>query len=130
MTQIERIPYLYSLLGKSVNMVDKIIEGMMQKHEADFISAYRGHMLRVQQELLLIKKTISEQQFKMKLDNRINTLQKSLNWFKEEAMNLSKIVENKNNQIKQIQGEYSLIKNEISILTEALKKSKKQVKIA
>jgi hypothetical protein len=40
-------------------------------------------------------------------------------------MNLSKIVENKNNQIKQIQGEYSLIKNEISILTEALKKSKK-----
>jgi len=48
MTQIERIPYLYSLLGKSVNMVDKLIEGMMQKHEADFISAYRGHMLRVQ----------------------------------------------------------------------------------
>ena len=45
-------------------------------------------------------------------------------------MNLSKIVENKNNQIKQIQGEYSLINNEISILTEALKKSKKQVKIA
>jgi hypothetical protein len=74
MSQLERIPYLYSLLGKSVTMVDKIVEGMMQKHEADFISAYRGHMLRVQQELLLIKKTISEQQFKMKLDNRINTL--------------------------------------------------------
>ena len=45
-------------------------------------------------------------------------------------MNLSKIVENKNNHIKKIQGEYSLIKNEISILTEALKKSKKQNKIA
>ncbi len=70
-----------------------MIEGMMQKHEADFISAYRGHMLKVQQELLLIKKTLSEQQFKMKLDSRVNTLQKSLNWFKEEAMNLSKIVE-------------------------------------
>jgi len=44
-------------------------------------------------------------------------MQKSLNWFKEEAMNLSKIVENKNNQIKSIQGEYSVIKNEIGILT-------------
>lgn len=52
-------------------------------------------MLRVQQELLLIKKTISEQQFKMKLDNRVSTLQKSLKWFKDEALNLSGIVENK-----------------------------------
>jgi uncharacterized protein YlxW (UPF0749 family) len=127
MTQNEKIPYLYGLLNKSVRKVDILIEGMMHKHEADFISAYRGHMLRVQQELLLIKKTISEQQFKMKLDSRVNTLQKSLNWFKEEAMNLSKIVEQKSNHIKQIQGEYNLIKNEIGILTEALKKSKKEI---
>jgi hypothetical protein len=60
MTQMEKIPYLYGLLNKSVRKVDILIEGMMQKHEADFIAAYRGHMLRVQQELLLIKKTISE----------------------------------------------------------------------
>lgn len=61
MTQMEKIPYLYGLLNKSVKKVDTLVEGMMQKHEADFISAYRGHMLKVQQELLLIKKTISEQ---------------------------------------------------------------------
>lgn len=53
----------------------------------------------------------------MKLDSRVNTLQKSLKWFKEEAMNLSKIVEQKNHQIKQVQSEYALVKNEIAILT-------------
>lgn len=59
-------------------------------------------MLRVQQELILIKKTVSEQEFKMKLDTRINTLQKSLKWFKDEALNLSSIVESKSKHIKDI----------------------------
>jgi hypothetical protein len=48
MSQMEKIPYLYGLLNKSVKKVDTLVEGMMQKHEADFISAYRGHMLKVQ----------------------------------------------------------------------------------
>jgi CII-binding regulator of phage lambda lysogenization HflD len=66
----------------------------------------------------------------MKLDNRVNTLQKSLKWFKDEAMNLSKIVENKNHQIKQVQNEYALVKNEIAILTQGLKNAKKEALIA
>ena len=57
-------------------------------------------MIRVQEELLLIKKNTSEQQFKLKIDARVNTLQKSLKWFKEEAMSLSGVVEVKNKQIK------------------------------
>lgn len=65
----------------------------------------------------------------MKMDTRINTLQKQLKWFKDEALNLSRIVENKNKQIKDIQGEYALIQNEISLLTEALKKQKKNNRI-
>ena len=40
----------------------------------------------------------------MKMDSRVNTLQKSLKWFKDEAMNLSNIVEQKNLQIKEVQG--------------------------
>lgn len=66
----------------------------------------------------------------MKLDNRVNTLQKSLKWFKDEAMNLSKIVESKNHQIKQVQSEYALVKNEISILTQGLKNAKREALIA
>lgn len=65
----------------------------------------------------------------MKMDTRINTLQKQLKWFKDEALNLSRIVENKNKQIKDIQGEYLLIQNEISLLTEALKNQKKKNRI-
>jgi archaellum component FlaC len=65
----------------------------------------------------------------MKMDNRVNTLQKSLKWFKDEAMNLSKIVENKNHQIKQVQSEYSLVKNEIAILTQGIKNAKREALI-
>jgi hypothetical protein len=45
-------------------------------------------------------------------------------------MNLSKIVENKNHQIKQVQNEYALVKNEIAILTQGLKNAKKESLIA
>jgi hypothetical protein len=86
-------------------------------------------MMKVQQELLLIKKSISDQQFKMKLDSRIGQLQKSLKWFKDEALNLSSIVENKSKQIKDIQGEHILIQNEISLLTQALKNQKKENRV-
>jgi chromosome segregation ATPase len=65
----------------------------------------------------------------MKLDARIKQLQESLKWFKDEALNLSSIVEKKNKQIKDIQGEYALIQNEISLLTEALKRQKKENKL-
>lgn len=83
-------------------------------------------MIRVQEELLLIKKNTSEQQFKLKIDARVNTLQKSLKWFKEEAMSLSGVVEVKNKQIKQTQAESLLIQNDITILTQTLKNSKKE----
>jgi hypothetical protein len=49
-----------------------------------------------------------------------------LKWFKEEAMNLSKIVENKNHQIKQVQSEYQLIKNDIVTLTQGIKNAKRE----
>ena len=75
---------------------------------------------------MLIKKNTSEQQFKLKIDARVNTLQKSLKWFKEEAMSLSGVVEVKNKQIKQTQAESLLIQNDITILTQTLKNSKKE----
>lgn len=65
----------------------------------------------------------------MKLDNRINTLQRSLKWFKDEALNLSRIVETKTQRIKEISGEHTLIQNEITLLTQALKNSKKENRI-
>lgn len=65
----------------------------------------------------------------MKLDSRVKQLQDSLKWFKDEALNLSGIVEKKNKQIKDIQGEYALIQNEIGLLTEALRRQKKENKV-
>jgi len=47
MSSDEKIPFLNGHLNKSINRIDNLIEAMMQKHEADFISAYRGHMLKV-----------------------------------------------------------------------------------
>ena len=37
----EKISFLYGQLHKSINTMDVLIDGMMQRHEADFISAYR-----------------------------------------------------------------------------------------
>lgn len=41
MTTNEKISFLYGQLHKSINTMDMIVDGLMQRHEADFISAYR-----------------------------------------------------------------------------------------
>jgi hypothetical protein len=41
MTTNEKISFLYGQLHKSIDTMDMIVDGLMQRHEADFISAYR-----------------------------------------------------------------------------------------
>ena len=43
-----------------LTQLDSIHTAIIQKHEADFISSYKEHMLKVQQELVQFKKKSSE----------------------------------------------------------------------
>lgn len=63
---------IHEEINNVIQNFDQRVEEMMMKQEKDFLSAYRGHMLKVQKELETLKKKCNEQEFLLKRDNRIN----------------------------------------------------------
>lgn len=62
---------------------------MLQKHETDFVAAYKDHMLKVQFELIQFQKKSSEYYQMIKKNEKIKTLETSISWLREESINLS-----------------------------------------
>lgn len=67
---------------------DEHLDNILERNEKDFLTAYRGHMLKVQKELEYFKAKTSEQEFRMKMDEHVQKIEKSLEWFRSEALNL------------------------------------------
>ena len=63
---------------------------MLQKHETDFVTSYKDHMLKVQIELMTFKKKSSDFYQNIKRDEKIKTLEKSIEWLRTESIELSK----------------------------------------
>lgn len=76
-----------------IGAIDGRIDSMIEKHEKDFITAYRGHMLKIAKEMEHLKKKCNEQEFLLRRDERVNSLEKQLEWFRAESLNLSKSAE-------------------------------------
>ena len=62
----------------------------MAKHEMDFLLSYKGHMHRVTKELERYKKALNEKEFMSRREHRLVKLQGQVEWFKGEALELSK----------------------------------------
>lgn len=77
-------------------------------------------MMKVQKELVQVKKILSEQQFRLKKDLAVANLQKSLVWFRNEALSLSKLNEKKKDQIKRIKANNGMLEDDREFLEKAL----------
>lgn len=55
--------------------------------------SYKEHMLKVQMELLNMKKRTTDYYLRMKQDDRVRFLEGSLQWVRSEAMKLMKALE-------------------------------------
>ncbi len=62
---------------------------IIQRHEQDFVTSYKDHMMKVQCELMLYKKKSAEFYNKMKKDERIKFLEHTISWFRDEAIKLA-----------------------------------------
>ncbi len=89
----------YNELQNLISELDTKFDRVLERHEKDFLSAYRGHMIKVQKELNYLRRKAKEQEIKLKKDERINNLQKSLDWFRKEALKLGKTCEYQKKEI-------------------------------
>ena len=75
----------YKILEKHVDEWDLHMDTVLQKHEQDFLNAFKCQMFGLYAQLKELKKKNDENELRLKRDEKINALQKSLDWFREEA---------------------------------------------
>jgi len=87
--RMQQIETDHAELEAILQSIDQVNNAIIQKHEADFISSYKDHMLKVQIELLQFKKRSSEFFNNMRKDEKLKMLEQSVKWLRDELVALS-----------------------------------------
>ncbi|CDW84646.1 UNKNOWN [Stylonychia lemnae] len=122
----EKLKLAYDGIMKEIENMDEYIDNILQKQEIDFLSAYRGHMMKVQREIIMFKKMLSEQQYRLKRDQTISGLKKQFHWFRDEALTLSKLYEKNKDVLKKTKVNAQMLEDDRGFLVEVLKKNKRE----
>lgn len=86
----QRIVELADSIDEQIVMLDNRLDMVLENHEKDFLSAYRLHMVRVQQELTELKTRGTEAQLQLKQEKWIAALELELNHYRRDCVNIQK----------------------------------------
>ena len=73
-----------------VDNMSKRVGDVIMKHEMHFLESYRSHMRQITRDLDKYKRALNEKEFMFRRDDRMVKLQNNVDWFKREALTLSK----------------------------------------
>ena len=85
-------------------------------------------MRKVQKEIVNLKKMLIEQESNAKKDKKVLQLQNAFVWFRDEALQLSKMCKQKQDQYKELMNSSSILRDEKRYLEIALLNSKRENK--
>lgn len=120
-------------MNQLVNGIEEQFTYVLNQHENDFLNAYKGHMSKVTQELNFLKNRAAEANGKLLNDDSINSLQKNIEWFKSEAINLDQKLEDQKEELAKFKAREANLQQDKTFLEEQVKEQKrhnKMVKIA
>ena len=94
----------YEGIHNVIHQLDTLHSAIIQKHEADFVSSYKDHMVRVQLEMAEFKKKTSEYHMNMKKSEKIKMLETSISFFREECVKMVAMIDKLKNENAQYAG--------------------------
>lgn len=65
-------------INLQIEELDQKLDIVLEKNEKDFLTAYRFHMLKVQNELMQLKKKANETELKSLQDSKLAELEKEI----------------------------------------------------
>lgn len=108
---------------------DKSLIKVVEKHEVDFLNAYKTHMQKVERELISLKAKAAQQEERLKNDERVLKLEKSVAWFSDEMARLQRLKEDGFNSIDMLSTKVQTMIAEKRFMEEQVKASKRQNKL-
>ena len=98
----EHISDLHSSINDKIEELDSKLDIVLEKNEKDFLTAYRFHMLKVQNELVQLKRRANESELKTLQDSKLAQLEKELHKYQDECMEIRKTCDVQEVEIKKI----------------------------
>ena len=83
----------YFQIHKLLDNLNVLTDMIVADHEKSYTASYKEHMLRVQCELIDLKRKTSDYYQKLKRDERIIFLETTIHWLRTEAEKLTDHVE-------------------------------------
>lgn len=125
----EKIKEYYKILCTQVSMLDTHIDTVLQKHEQDFLNAFKCQMFSLYGQLKELKKKNDENEIRLKRDEQLNSLQKSLDWFREEAIKLGESNQFYKKEADKWKAKAESLQDDRNFLENQLKNTKRKLKL-
>ena len=86
----QKIIQLTNEIDNQITDLDEKLDHVLEKHEKDFLKAYRFHMLKVQEELSTLKQRANEKELKNKQDKKIAALEQEISKYRDDCSSIMK----------------------------------------
>jgi hypothetical protein len=125
----QRIVQLDDELKQLANTMDSRIKRMLAEHEKDFFLAYKTHMYAVQKDFKELKAKADEEDSKTRKDQKIQRLEKQLDWFMTEAMRLDDLCKRYKKEVDKWKAKGEALEEDHRFLEDQIKGAKRQNKV-
>lgn len=122
----ERIAGLQQNVDTEIEKLDQKLDTVLEKNEKDFLTAYRFHMLKVQNELMQLKKKANDSELKSLQESKLAELDKEQHRFQMECMEVRKYCDDQEILIKKLDFKKQILLDDQDFLDFELRDGKEQ----
>jgi len=94
---------------------------VLDRHEEDFLAAYKTHMMKVEKELYMLKQKAKDQEQRLAQDEKLLELQRQEGWFDEELDKLKEQDEEGQDEIQRLHAKIKQMKEEREFMADQVK---------
>lgn len=116
---------LHQDLQALVDVLDERVESKLSANEKAYFVAYKSFMFTVQKEYKELKQKADEEETKTRRDAKIQSLEKELDWFMNEALRLDELVKKYKKELDKWKGKAEALEDDRQFLENQIKQAKR-----
>lgn len=121
-----RIETLKADINDEIVNLDEQLDDVLEKNEKDFLMAYRFHMLKVQTELMQLKKKANETELKTLQDAKLAELNKEMHRFQVDCMEVRRYCDDQEKKVKALDFQKGILEEDQEFLDFELRDGREQ----